>query len=98
MPAEARRFQHRLGTRDRRFLALLACAAAAGTSAAVLLGGHDARSTTAARCVTTTRAHVMGAATFRYCDEDAAVYCRSAAGTDERIAAQCEALGLPTRP
>ena len=97
MPVETGRLQRRIGPRDRRFLALLACAALVGTPSAVLLGGHGERSSVGARCVTTTGASIMGGATFTYCGASAVAFCRRSASGDERVAARCARLGLARR-
>lgn len=98
MPAEAKRLQRRITGRDRAFLVVVAAVALVGTPSAVLLSWHGSTPSSDARCVTTTRAFIMGAATFKYCGADAVAACRGSATTDEGLAAQCERIGLVRRP
>ena len=66
MPTEASRFNHTLGRRDRRFFAVLACAAAVGAPAAVLaLGGPS--SPPSDGCARVIRPGFMGGVTVRDC-------------------------------
>src|SRR5437899_2470274 len=62
MPAEAHRLTRPLGRRDRRMLALLACAALVGTPGAVLLSRHGTRDGASTRCVEMTRAAITRSA------------------------------------
>jgi hypothetical protein len=66
MPVEAARLRHPIGRRDRRLLAVLACAAALGGPAAVLaLDGSDAPP--ADGCARVIRPGFMGGVTVRDC-------------------------------
>ena len=85
MPTESRRLLHRVGIRDRRFLAVVAGAAAIATPVAVVFSGSHPSS----GCVTTTRAGFMGAQTYRYCGAAAVVACRTQAARDPSLAASC---------
>jgi hypothetical protein len=96
VPAEARRFQQRIGTRDRWFLGLLACALLIGGVAAVLLNDRSSP-TVGAGCVSTNRPGFTGAATYTYCGKYARAFCRRSAGDDTDIAAQCQRLGIRLR-
>jgi len=103
VPAEAVRFQRRLGARDRWFIALLAGGAVLASVIAIVVGhaGGDAGTAAGARCVAVSRASWMGNATLRYCGDDAVAYCRGtgigqfAAGHPESVAACREAGLLP---
>ncbi len=97
MPAEARRLRRRITRRDRWFIVAVVSAAVVATPTAVLLSEHGSTRGTDARCVSTIRAFIMGAATFRYCGADAAVACRRFASRDSGLAAQCERIGLAPR-
>ncbi|HVA30033.1 MAG TPA: hypothetical protein VMU58_02065 [Gaiellaceae bacterium] len=97
MPAETERLRRRITRRDRWFLTLLACAALAGTAAAILVHAHGSQPATHARCVSTIRASIVGGATFTYCGARAIVACRRYAGEDDGLAAQCRRLGLTSR-
>ena len=98
MPADSERLQRRITGRDRRFLALLALLALAGTPGAVLLLPQGTRPSRDARCVTTMRASIIGGATYKYCGADAAAACQQSATDDKGLAARCEKLGLTRRP
>lgn len=93
MPAEAKRFQQRIGARDRWFLALLASALLIGGVAAVLLSDRPAP-TVGASCVSTNRPGFTGAATYTYCGREARTFCRRSAAGDADVAAQCRRLGI----
>lgn len=93
MPAEADRFRHRVGRRDRWFLGALAAAAVAGLLVAAALALQREPSARNTTCVETTRAWIMGAITIRRCGADAAAFCRRYSD-DEKIAAQCERIGV----
>jgi hypothetical protein len=94
VPAESERLQRRITRRDRWFLTVLALLALVGTPSAVLLLPHGSRPSTDARCVTTMRASIMGAATYKYCGANAVAACRRFATDDKALASQCEKLGL----
>ena len=94
MPAESKRLFHRIGARDRRFLALAASAVVIGTPAAVVLGGTSSGADP--NCVTTIRAGFMGGQTYTYCGAKGVAFCHSSASADEGVAAKCERL-LATR-
>ena len=88
MPAEASRFTRRLGARDRRFFAALACAGAAAVPAAVLLQGGKAAP--AGTCVSAVRASIMGGATYRWCGAAATARCKVALAAGETdLIGQC---------
>ena len=97
MPAEVARLQRRIGRRDRRFFAALACAAVVGVPAAVLVARHDTtpvfRSTAA--CIDAPHAGVLGGGTYHYCGAEAITFCRRFAAEDA-VAAKCEELGQPS--
>ena len=77
MPAEASRLQRKLGRRDRRLLAVLACAATVGgPAAAFALGGGGAPP--ADGCARVVKASWMGGATFRDCSRPYSSSARSA--------------------
>ena len=66
MPAAASRFDHKLGRRDRRLFAVLACAAAiAGPAAVLALDGSS--SPPADGCARVIRPGFMGGVTVRDC-------------------------------
>lgn len=89
MPAEANRFERRLGRRDRRFLAALACAALIGTTVAAVAAGHGPDAPPQAGCVTLDQPGVMGGGTWHFCGANAVAFCRQHAAEDDRLAAQC---------
>jgi hypothetical protein len=94
VPAESQRLLRRISARDRWFLAVLVGAALVGTPAAVLLAQHDPSPNTGARCVSTTRAGIMGAGTYKYCGADAIPFCRQFASGDDDLTAQCKKFGF----
>jgi hypothetical protein len=100
MPAEASRLQRRIQRRDRWFFAVLACAAAIGTPAAVLLSRHGPahESGPSARCIETDHAGVMGGGTYRYCGADVVQFCRQFGPSEEAIATKCDELGVRATP
>lgn len=65
---------------------------------AVLLADHGSSPSNGVRCVTTTRAGIMGAGTYKYCGAGARPFCRQFASGDVDLTAQCEALGFLRRP
>jgi hypothetical protein len=93
MPAEAVRLQRRVGHRDRRFFAALACAALIGTPAIVLASHHAASQASHedATCIEAAHAGVLGGGTYHYCGADAVAFCRRFAA-DDSVAAKCETL------
>ncbi len=93
MPAEAVRLQRRIGHRDRRFFAALACAALLGTPAIVLVGRQGSGPATRhdATCVDVAHAGVLGGGAYHYCGAAAVAFCRRFA-SDESVAAKCETL------
>jgi hypothetical protein len=103
VPAEAGRLHHRLGTRDRWFIAILVVATLIGGVATVVAGQVGGGSAHAGRagCVSVKRASWMGSATLSYCGAEARTYCRktgigqSAAGHPQSIAACRKAKLLP---
>ncbi|MDX6438212.1 MAG: hypothetical protein QOF45_795 [Gaiellaceae bacterium] len=105
MPAEAIRFQRRLGARDRWLIALLVGGMVLATVITLIVGrvGDDSTTTgSGAGCVSVSRASWMGNATLRYCGDEAVAYCRKtgigqfAAGHPESVAACRKAGLLPT--
>jgi hypothetical protein len=96
MPAEAGRLERGVGSRDRRFFAVLACLAAAGTIAGVLLFGHGGGASGANGCVSYDQAGVMGGGTWRFCDAEAVGFCRAHARESKQLAAQCAKLEVKT--
>ena len=95
MPAEAHRFTHRLGARDRRFLAVFACAALLGAIAVgLLLQGHNETLTPpGGHCVVEARASIMGGANYTYCGKKADFECAHPATTSSSFAEQCRRIG-----
>ena len=93
MPAEAVRLTRRIGYRDRRFFAVLACAAVIGTPTVVLVARHDGvqASPEKATCIEAAHAGVLGGGTYHYCGADAVAFCRRFS-VEESIAAKCEVL------
>jgi hypothetical protein len=104
VPAEAGRLHHRLGTRDRWFIAILVVAMLIGAVATILAAQAGGGSSLARRsgCVSVKRASWMGGATLSFCGGDAVTYCRKtgigqfAAGHPESIAACRKAKLLPS--
>jgi hypothetical protein len=93
VPAEAHRLQRRIGDRDRRFFAALACAAAIGTGGgAAVVAVHDGGSPAGQRCVSRDAAGVLGGGTWRFCGAQASAYCKAHAQEDTDLSAQCEKL------
>ncbi len=68
MPAEANRLNHRIGRRDRRLFAVLACAAALGGPAAVLAWGGSS-SPPADGCARVIKPGFMGGVTVKDCSK-----------------------------
>jgi hypothetical protein len=97
VPAESRRFQRRIGARDRWFLGLLACALLLCAVGAFVLIDHGSSSSADARCVKTLRPGFMGAATYKYCGKDAVAFCRRSAAGDRQLASQCARLRVQAR-
>jgi len=98
MPAEAARLTRRIGRRDRRFLAALAGAGAAGTAVAALFVTHGEASTPRSDCVTLDQAGVMGGGTWRFCGVAAITFCRQNAANDSALADRCRRLADTTSP
>jgi hypothetical protein len=94
MPAEAIRLQRRLGARDRWFIALLALAVVIGSASALVVSHERDASRADARCIEFIRASWMGGATFTYCGDEAAAFCRQAGSSEAEIAAECKRAGL----
>jgi hypothetical protein len=93
VPAEAARLKRRVGRRDRRFFAALACAAVVATPAIVLAARHETKPSPreGAACIDVAHAGVLGGGTYHYCGADAVDFCRRFAG-DAGVTVQCEAL------
>jgi hypothetical protein len=93
MPAEAARLKRRIGHRDRRFFAAIACATLVGTPAIVLASHHGGSQASHqdATCIEADHAGVLGGGTYHYCGADAVAFCRRFAD-DDSVAAKCEAL------
>jgi hypothetical protein len=98
VPAEAARFTRRIGQRDRRFLAALAGAGAAGAAVGVLFASHGSPAVPRTDCVTLDQAGVMGGGTWRYCGADAISFCKQHAADDNTLAERCRLLGASTSP
>ena len=92
MPAEAQRFERRLGKRDLRFLAALGCAAVVATVGATLASTGGSHTTTGQTCVTVPDAGVMGGGDWHYCNGDAVTYCKLHASDSSSLAEQCDRL------
>ena len=95
MPAEAARLERRIGRRDRRFFAVLACAAVIGAPAIVLAARHAAASPATrpdVACIDAPHAGVLGGGAYHYCGADAIEFCRRFAA-DDTVTARCEELG-----
>jgi hypothetical protein len=89
------RLSNPLSRRDRRVLAVSACAVAlgaAGAVAAVVL--HPAHSN--AGCVIVTVASTLGGAVMRNCGADAKTFCRDQSNLGNAVE-QCRRLGYPIR-
>ncbi len=93
MPAEAIRFEWRVGRRDRRFFAALACAAVVGVPAAAFVAHHDAAPATSgnASCIDVAHAGVLGGGAYHYCGAAAIAFCRRFAA-DDAVTAKCDQL------
>lgn len=93
MPAEAIRFEWRVGRRDRRFFAALACAAVVGVPAAAIVAHHHAAPATSgnASCIDVAHAGVLGGGAYHYCGADAIAFCRRFAAEDA-VTAKCDQL------
>jgi hypothetical protein len=93
VPAEAIRFQRQVGARDKRFLVLLAGAAASLTLlATVWIGAHGA-SAPRTDCITFAEAGVMGGGTWHFCGADAVRFCKTHEASDPaKFAAVCAKL------
>lgn len=98
MPAEAARFTRRIGRRDRRFLAALAGAGAAGAAVGVLFASHGSAAIPRDDCVTLDQAGVMGGGTWRFCGADAIAFCKQHSSDDQTLADRCRLLGAATSP
>lgn len=88
MPAESRRFQHRLRSRDRCFLWGAVAATAVGVPVGALVASGKTTETPNG-CVRTVRAGVMGGATFEYCGKRAVAFCRQSGTTGADLSAEC---------
>jgi hypothetical protein len=89
------RLNHPLSRRDRRVLAIAACAVvlgAAGAVAAIVM--HPSQSN--AGCVIVTVASTTGGAVMRNCGALARAFCRDQSNLGN-AAEQCRALGYPIR-
>jgi hypothetical protein len=97
MPAEAARYRWRLGPRDRWFI-LLAGVGMVVALIAISLGsrGSDARAAT--RCVGVVSPGFMGATRTEYCGPKATEICRTRAGVEDALPAQCAKLEPALRP
>jgi hypothetical protein len=93
VPAEAIRFEWRVGRRDRRFFAALVCAAVVGAPAIALVAHHDAgpAASPSASCIDVAHAGVLGGGAYHYCGADAIAFCRRFAA-DDAVTAKCDAL------
>jgi hypothetical protein len=97
VPAEAARLERRIGRRDRRFFAVLACAAVIGAPAIVLVARHHTASPASrsdAACIDAPHAGVLGGGAYHYCGAAAIAFCQRFAA-DDAVAAKCEELGRP---
>jgi hypothetical protein len=92
VPAEVQRLERRLGKRDLRFLAALGCAAVVATVGGALASMGDSHTSTAQTCVKVPAAGVMGGGDWRYCNGDAAAYCKQHASESSSLADQCDRL------
>ena len=95
MPAEAARLERRIGRRDRRFFAVLACAAVIGAPAIALFARHDTASPASrsgAVCIDAPHAGVLGGGAYHYCGADVIEFCRRFAA-DDVVAVKCAELG-----
>jgi hypothetical protein len=93
VPAEAIRFDWRVGRRDRRFFAALACAAVVGAPAVVFVARHHTApaATSSAPCIDVAHAGVLGGGAYHYCGADAIAFCRRFAA-DDAVTAKCDQL------
>lgn len=93
MPAEAIRFQRHVERRDRRFLYVLAGAAALLTLFATIWVGARGASAPRTGCVTFDEAGVMGGGTWHFCGAAAVRFCRTHVASDPaKFAAVCAKL------
>jgi hypothetical protein len=93
MPAEAVRLQRQVGVRDKRFLYLLAGAAALITVFVTIWVGANGASTPRTDCVTFDEAGVMGGGTWHFCGADAVTFCKTHIASDPaKLAAVCAKL------
>ena len=97
MPSEAVRFTRHIGRRDRRFLAALAAAGAAGIAFGAGFVAHGG-SSTRTDCVSLDQAGVMGGGTWRFCGADAVTFCQQHAAESSALADRCRRLGASTEP
>jgi hypothetical protein len=97
MPAEAARFYHRLGARDRWFMLIVALATAA-VIVGILIGGRESATRSATRCVGVKSAGFMGGILTEYCGAKATALCRSDAGRQSDLPEQCARLVPALRP
>lgn len=97
MPAEAIRFDWRVGRRDRRFFAALACAAVVGAPAVAFVARHHAAPAASrnASCIDVAHAGVLGGGAYHYCGAAAIAFCRRFAA-DDVVAAKCDRLTSAT--
>jgi hypothetical protein len=85
MPAEAARFERRLGRRDWRLLGALAAAALVGTPLAIVATARSSDPARPSSCITYAAAGVMGGGAWHLCGARARTFC----ATHEREA-QCQ--------
>jgi hypothetical protein len=97
VPAEAIRFNWRVGRRDRRFFVALACAAVVGAPAVAFVAHHHTAPAAAsnASCIDVAHAGVLGGGAYHYCGADATAFCRRFAA-DAAVTAKCDQLASST--
>ena len=95
MPIESERLRRHISNRDRWFLTVITAVALIATPSAALLLQRSSHPPDP-HCVTTTRASIMGAGTYRYCGKNATTACRQLAPHDSDLAAQCKRRALRT--
>jgi hypothetical protein len=97
MPAESSRLFHRVGKRDRWFVAIAAGAAIAAAPAAVVFGGQGS-SGLPAGCVSRIEPGFMGGQTHTFCGADAVEFCRSQAASGGSVPADCKRTDFVAEP
>ena len=95
MPLEGhwRRLETPLSRRDKRVLAAIACVAALATGGGIYAYVDRAPGRSDAGCVTVVIPSTLGGSTIRRCGAAARTFCRTEAGNNPEVAAQCRRKG-----